>query len=211
MREKRSYSWPLRGSSFDTDSPWQKRKRYYRASSTNGNGNGNGEPRDIQEEMRVLKHEFGRIQKEQGTILHRLHRKIYARISPDTFAWDDLAQQIVGAMIISAPMAVTGEVWDLARNLDVFRAVAMVGITLLFNILLIYYTKYQNTEEEKLLGFIPTRLVSQVSVSYIAAAGMLYLFGVIGGTVQDVETSLRLVVFVGLFANIGAGAADLLK
>lgn len=134
-----------------------------------------------------------------------------ARIIPDKFAWDDLAQQIVGAMVLSAPLAVTSEVWDLSGSLDWFRISAMVLATLLFNILLIYYTKYQSVESERILGIVPTRLFSQVLVSYSTAFLMLYMMGVIGGPVTGVGETIRLVAFVGLFSNIGAGAADLLK
>jgi len=134
-----------------------------------------------------------------------------SRIIPDKFAWDDLAQQIVGAMVLSAPLAVTSEVWDLSGGLDWVRVGAMVIVTLLFNILLIYYTKYQTVESERILGIIPTRLFSQVLVSYTTAFLMLYMMGVIGGPVTGIGETLRLVAFVGLFSNIGAGAADLLK
>lgn len=134
-----------------------------------------------------------------------------SRIIPDKFAWDDLAQQIVGAVVLSAPLAVTSEVWDLSSGLDWYRITAMVLVTLLFNILLIYYTKYQAVEQEKILGIVPTRLLSQVLVSYSTAALMLYMMGVIGGTVTGTGEVIRLIAFVGLFSNIGAGAADLLK
>ncbi len=132
-------------------------------------------------------------------------------IHPDKFAWDDLAQQIVGAMVLSAPIAVTEEVWRLSAGLDIARLLAILGVTILFNILLLYYTKYQLVESERIFGIIPTRLSSQLLVSYSTAAVMLYLMGVLGGVVTGVGDSIQLVVFVGLFANIGAGAADLLK
>jgi uncharacterized membrane protein len=130
---------------------------------------------------------------------------------PDKFAWDDLAQQIVGALVLAAPLAVTEEVWHLSSQLDFFRIGAIVGLTLLFNILLMYYAKYQVIEQERILGIVPTRLFSQMVVSYTAAGLMLTILGVIGYEVVGWEPTLKLIVFVGLFSNIGAGAADLLK
>lgn len=138
-------------------------------------------------------------------------RAIRSRIIPEKFAWDDLAQQIVGAMILSAPLAVTEEVWRLSSGLDWVRIAMIVAVTLIFNILLLYYAKYQIVEQERILGIIPTRLLSLMLVSYITAGVMLYLMGVIGGTVVGTGATIRLVVFVGLFSNIGAGAADLVK
>ena len=138
-------------------------------------------------------------------------RAIRSRIIPDKFAWDDLAQQIVGAMILSAPLAVTEEVWRLSGGLDWTRIGLIVVVTLIFNILLLYYAKYQIVEQERIFGIIPTRLLSLMLVSYITAFVMLYLMGVIGGTVVGTGSTIRLVVFVGILANIGAGAAALVK
>ncbi len=130
---------------------------------------------------------------------------------PDKFAWDDLAQQIVGALVLAAPLAVTEEVWRLSGRLDILHIGAIMGVTLLFNILLIYYAKYQIVEQERILGIIPTRLFSQMVVSYTAAGIMLTILGVIGYEVTGIVSVFKLIVFVGMFSNIGAGAADLLK
>lgn len=142
-----------------------------------------------------------KLKEGQKSILQR----ISSRIVPDEFAWDDLAQQIVGAIILSTPLAVTQEVWQLAQELDITRAIAIFAITLLFNILLIHYTKYQAVKRVKL------RILSQMTVSYISAAGLLFVFGVIGTEIIDPTAIIKLVLFVGLFANIGAGTADILK
>ena len=162
---------------------------------------------EIKEDVEELKEDIDNIQKGQRSILNRLR----GRIVPDKFAFDDLAQQIVGALILSSPLAVTQEVWILAGALDIYRVVVILAITLIFNILLIYFTKYQAVEEQKILHFIPTRLLSQLIVSYTTAALMLYIFGVIGGQVTSTFWTIKLIIFVGLFANIGAGTADLLK
>ncbi len=133
------------------------------------------------------------------------------RLIPEAFHFDDLAQQIIGAMVLTAPLAVTQEVWMLANELDFVRVLILVGLTLLFDILLIYYTKYQVVKNEKIISFIPIRLFSLVVVSYVGAFLMLYIFGVIGNEITNPVWAFKLVVFVGLFSNIGAGAADMLK
>ena len=162
---------------------------------------------EIQEDVGEIQEDFEEIKKGQKSLLKRLS----GRLVPEEFAWDDLAQQIVGAIILSTPLAVTEEVWMLSQELDPARLLAIVAITLVFNILLIYYTKYQIVKEQKILSFIPLRLLSQLLVSYISAATMLYVFGIIGGQVSGTLEIFKLIVFVGLFANIGAGTADLLK
>ena len=166
-----------------------------------------GDVEEIHEDVEEIHEGVEEIKKVQKSLL----RRVSSRIVPEEFAWDDLAQQIVGAIVLSTPLAVTAEVWQLAHSLELFRAVLIVVITLVFNILLIYYTKYQIVKEQKILSFIPLRLFSQLVVSYLSALTMLYVFGVIGGQVTGSLEILKLVILVGLFANIGAGTADLLK
>ena len=162
---------------------------------------------EIQEDVEEIQEDVQEIKKAQKSLLQRLS----SRFVPEEFAWDDLAQQIVGAIILSTPLAVTQEVWILSQRLDIARLAAIVFITLLFNVLLIYYTKYQVVKKQKILSFIPLRLFSQLLVSYVSAALMLWVFGVIGSEVTTPIGILKLVIFVGLFANIGSGTADMLK
>lgn len=162
---------------------------------------------EIQEDVEEIQEDVKEIKKSQRSLLNRFS----ARFVPDEFAWDDLAQQIVGAIILSTPLAVTQEVWLLSEQLDIARATTIVIITLIFNILLIYYTRYQTVKEERILSFIPLRLFSQLVVSYVSAATMLWVFGVIGNEVTTPFGIAKLILFVGLFANIGAGTADMLK
>ena len=162
---------------------------------------------DAGKDVDEIKEDVDEIIKKQDSIL----KKFKSRLKPDKFAFDDVAQQIVGAIIVSSPLAVTEEVWRLAGALDITRLILMVGITITFDILLIYYTKYQRVEKEKVLKFFPVRLISLLVISYIAATIILVLFGVIFGQVNSVFWAIKLILFVGLFANIGAGAADILK
>ncbi len=162
---------------------------------------------EIQEDVEEIQEDVEEIKKGQRSLLKRFS----SRLIPEEFAWDDLAQQIVGAIILSTPLAVTQEVWILSQQLDIARLAAIVFITLLFNVLLIYYTKYQVVKKQKILSFIPIRLFSQLLASYASAALMLWVFGVIGNEVTAPIGILKLVIFVGLFANIGSGTADMLK
>jgi len=162
---------------------------------------------DISETVDDIKEDVDELLKKHDSLL----KKFKFKLKPDKFAFDDFAQQIVGAIIISAPLAVTAEVWMLADHLDLTRLILIFGITLFFDILLIYFTKYQAVEKENIFKFIPLRLISLLVVSYLAAGLILFLFGVIGGQVNSIMWAAKLILFVGLFANIGAGAADMLK
>ena len=168
------------------------------------------------EDVEEIKEDIEEIKEDIGTLRKAMSRgkeifsKMATTVLPDKFAFKDIAQQIVGATILSAPFAVTEEVWNLARELNVTNIIFIVSLTILFDILLFHYTKYQKFEEKKFLEF-PKRIISLIVVTYVTSAIVLSVFGVIGGQIQDPSWAMRLIVMVGLFANIGAGTADLIK
>lgn len=168
------------------------------------------------EDVEEIKEDIEEIKEDIGTITKTISKRknIFSRMAtsvlPDKFAFKDIAQQIVGATILSAPFAVSEEVWNLARNLDQLHIIALISITILFDVLLFYYTKYNGTESKKTLYF-PLRIISLITVTYVTSAVVLAVFGVIGGHITDPFWAMKLIVMVGLFANIGAGTADLIK
>jgi uncharacterized membrane protein len=164
---------------------------------------------EIKEDIEEIKEDIGTLRKAMSRG-KELFSKMATTVLPDKFAFKDIAQQIVGATILSAPFAVTEEVWNLARELNLTNIIFIVSLTILFDILLFHYTKYQKFEEKKFLEF-PKRIISLIVVTYVTSAIVLSVFGVIGGQIQDPSWAMRLIVMVGLFANIGAGTADLIR
>jgi len=164
---------------------------------------------EIKEDIEEIKEDIGMMHKALigGK---KIFSKVATSVLPDKFAFKDIAQQIVGATILAAPFAVTEEVWNLARNLDSIHIIGLILITVLFDILLLYHTRYQKIEDKKILMF-PLRITSLIVVTYVTSAIVLSVFGVIGGQIQDPVWAMKLIVMVGLFANIGAGTADLIK
>jgi len=168
------------------------------------------------EDVEEIKEDIEEIKEDIGALTKTMFKgkeffsKVATKVIPDKFAFKDIAQQIVGATILSAPFAVTEEVWNLANNLNPINIIFIIGITLLFDILLFYYTKYQRTESKNFLE-LPKRIISLLIVTYVTSAIVLTVFGVIGGQIQDGIWAMKLIVMVGLFANIGAGTADLIK
>ena len=164
---------------------------------------------EIKEDIEEIKEDIGTLRKAMSRG-KELFSKMATTVLPDKFAFKDIAQQIVGATILSAPFAVTEEVWNLARELNLTNIIFIISLTILFDILLFHYTKYQKFEEKKFLEF-PKRIISLIVVTYLTSAIVLSVFGVIGGQIQDPSWAMRHIVMVGLFANIGAGTADLIK
>jgi uncharacterized membrane protein len=94
------------------------------------------------EDVEEIKEDIEEIKEDLGTLKKTMFKgkEIFSRVAtkvlPDRFAFKDIAQQIVGATILSSPFAVTEEVWNLARNLSVINIFALIIITILFDILL---------------------------------------------------------------------------
>lgn len=163
---------------------------------------------EIKENIEDIKEDIGTLHKAmfKGK---QLFSRVATKVIPDRFAFKDIAQQIVGATILSAPFAVTEEVWNLANNLSGINIAALFFITIAFDILMFNYTKYQNYGNKRLMLFM--RISSLMVVTYVTSFIVLSVFGVIGGQIQDPIWAMKLIVMVGLFANIGASTADLIK
>jgi len=159
---------------------------------------------EIKEDLEEIKEDIDEIKKKKS-IFSGLKRL------PERFGVDDLSQQIIGAVIVSAPFAVTEEVWKLAQNLVIWQVFSIFVITIIFDILLFYFTKYQRMKERKIANLIPLRIVSIITVTYLISALMLTILGVLGKEVILIIPGIKLVILVGLFANIGAGTADLIR
>ena len=163
---------------------------------------------DIKEDIEYIKEDIGTLSKAMSKG-KQIFSKVATTVLPDKFTFKDVAQQVVGATILSAPFAVTEEVWNLARNLGSIHIIALIFITILFDVLLFNYTKYQNIERKKLM--LTLRILSLIIVTYVTSGIVLSVFGVIGGQILDPLWAMKLIVMVGLFANIGASTADLIK
>ncbi|MEM5801954.1 MAG: DUF2391 family protein [Candidatus Aenigmatarchaeota archaeon] len=130
---------------------------------------------------------------------NRLKEKIVTK----TFTRSDIGEQIVGALILSAPFIVTQEVWEIAKLLDIFRSFALFFLTFLVSYL-IYRQKYFNFQ-------IKRRVFSVILVSYVCSFSVLFTVGIIGNIITDVIWAVKLVVLVSLFASIGAATSDVIR
>ena len=80
--------------------------------------------KEQEQDMKVQKGLNGNGRSIVSTLKSRM-----TKIKPEKFGWDDVAQQIIGACLFSAPFAVTEEVWKLALNLSLLRTIFIVLVT----------------------------------------------------------------------------------
>ncbi|WP_461831302.1 DUF2391 family protein [Aquifex sp.] len=125
--------------------------------------------------------------------------------------FSDLVQELIGAMIIALPFSLTEEVWEISERLSFFRILIVYLITVFTVFLFIKYSKLQNWEQQNVLGFIPLRLITSLSISFFISLLFLTLFGVYPDMIKDLSTLLKASLLVSIFAVIGSLGVDVAK
>lgn len=121
----------------------------------------------------------------------------------------DLMQMVLGALLLTLPVALTEEAWTLAgemsgRNILILAALS-VGIIALFA----YSQTYRGHLHTHGFEFLK-RVTATYLLSALVAAGMLTLFEKAPWT-SDLELALRRVVLVTFPASLAATISDSLK
>lgn len=139
----------------------------------------------------------------------RRTRQLLSRLpSVPRFGWDDIAQQVVGAVLLSAPFVVTEEVWSLAASMNPLQT----GITVFMVFAVGYVTLYQAEDHEAgaepaVLG-VPLRFVTLIVVSYSSVAVVAFVFDAPEAFEATLPTTVKAVCIGAVFSVIGAASAD---
>ncbi len=129
---------------------------------------------------------------------------------PDKLGWDDITQEIIGAVTFAFPFLFTGELWDIAREISFERSVTIFIITVVVAYLFIAKSRIGNLKKETLF-YIPKRLLTVLFIAYLISAGMIYLYGI--NLVAHFTTTqfINATILISTFAVIGAIAVDMMK
>lgn len=146
---------------------------------------------------------------EERRVVRRTIRTLDRLTGGRMFGLDDIAQQTVGGFVLSAPFVVTGEVWDLAREMDWIQW----GITVLMVVSIGYGALYRIAQqhdansEESIVG-LPLRFVSLVFVSYLSVTILTFVFDAPVTFGATPAVTLKAVSISAIFAVVGAATAD---
>lgn len=139
-----------------------------------------------------------------GKVLHKLVKPVMTE-----FYLRDVIQVIVGATILAIPIAFTEEVWNLGTDLPWINIAALVGISLFFISLFVYYNYYMGSLSKNMINFI-----KRVGSTYILSLLVVsVLMTVIGQTDWQtlLELSLKRVFIVAFPASMSAVVSDSIK
>lgn len=144
---------------------------------------------------------------------HRVRERV--RTSPEVFGFDDMAQQIIGASLLSSPFCMTEEVWRLAASLHEIRLIAIMILSVVLGIILIYFTDYQRVADDRRFGqYVPVRIISLVCISYGMVTIILYVLGIFEygmGHGFGSMWRIKVVILVGFFGMLGGAVADVVR
>jgi uncharacterized membrane protein len=124
------------------------------------------------------------------------------------FGVDDLAQQIVGGVVLSAPFVVTEEVWALAGGMDWIRTTITVCMMFAIGYATLYRAEDRDTEIEEDVAGIPQRFVSLIVVSYGSVVLLALVFDAPATFGADVAVTVKAVCIGSIFSVVGAATAD---
>ncbi|GAB3679751.1 hypothetical protein GCM10028857_01540 [Salinarchaeum chitinilyticum] len=130
----------------------------------------------------------------------------------------DVAEAVVGAILISMPMLVEGGVFEVAAFLsDRWRFgvpiffIGNVAFVVVMSIGLLYWADIREVKiSNPILGIVPRRLVGVLVASFLTAAGLFFLWGRHRvGNPTEFEVLARIVV-IWTAAAFGAALGDIL-
>ena len=128
-----------------------------------------------------------------------------------TLKFSDLVQELIGALIIALPFSLTEEIWELASRLSLGRVFLIFLITVLVVYLFLRFSKLQNWAMQNVLGFIPLRLITSLSVSLLVSFFSILLFGIYPDFLNSPEQVVKATLLVSTFAVIGSLGVDMAK
>ncbi|NJE05860.1 DUF2391 family protein [Thermococcus sp. M36] len=142
--------------------------------------------------------------------IEQLRKNAEEKGTPDRLGWDDIAQEIVGAITFALPFLFTAELWEIARDISLGRSLAIFLMTLAVAYLFIAKSRIGNLKREELFH-VPKRLLTVTAIAYIISAGMIYLYGINRMADFNQIQYVNATVLISTFAVIGAIAVDMVK
>nr|WP_240921970.1 DUF2391 family protein [Thermococcus sp. ES12] len=142
--------------------------------------------------------------------IEELKRENESRKAPDKLGWDDIAQEIVGAVTFALPFLFTGELWEVAKDISVERSLAILLMTLGVAYLFIAKSRIGNLKKEELFH-VPKRLLTVTVIAYMISAVLIYVYGINGLADFTPGQYINATILISTFAVIGAITVDMVK
>ena len=125
------------------------------------------------------------------------------------FSLTDLAQQIIGGLLLAGPFIITEEVWTLAENMTLLQSFGTVVVILMIGYGALYEAdEEREPDEETDVGGVPVRLISLIAVSYLSVGLITFMLNVPVVFDATNSTVLKAISIASIFSLIGAATVD---
>lgn len=166
----------------------------------------NNRPKTKREVVRIGKHlnEIITVKDASGNLLQKVTKPVMFEVYPR-----DIMQLIIGATLLSTPIAMTEEVWKLGQVLPWSNIVSLVTLSVVFTSLFVYYNFYRQNLKEHLGEFLK-RIILIYLITLLVSFLVLRL---LNQAPLDITWSITLkrMVIVAFPASMSAAVADMLK
>jgi uncharacterized membrane protein len=144
------------------------------------------------------------IKDEKGTVLHKVLSPLMVE-----FRLRDVVQVMVGASILSIPIAYTEETWRLAATLPLENVLGFLALSLFFIATFVYYNYYRDRLGKHWVEFLK-RSLSTYIISFAVVAVVLTLIQQTPWA-TDWLLAVKRVILVAFPASMSAVVADVIK
>jgi len=160
-------------------------------------------PRDIGKDIELLNKHL--------ETLERKIEEIKREREPHKLGFDDLIQELAGAVVVAFTMALSEEIWSLAQKISWLH---VLGIFLFMLITANFFISYGNRKawaKQQIFGFVQLRLLTTSVIALIVSALVILIIGIYPSMVESFEDYLKVVIFVAAFSIIGGLGLDMTK
>ena len=150
-------------------------------------------------------HSIDEIRSEAGELLSRVASPLRVEFKPE-----DIAQLIVGSLMLGVPVALTEEVWNLGAALSPVRIFLIVILSLAVNsffVKVLFYPKQTDLSEYR-YQFI-MRVVMAYTIALLTALLLLDIIGM--GLLADPILAIKRAVIIALPASFAATSVDYIR
>ena len=145
---------------------------------------------------------------QERRVVRRAMRTIARLSGKRIFGVDDVAQQIVGGFLLSAPFVVTEEVWTLAASMSWLQTVITVFMVFAIGYGTLYRAEDRDAEREEEIAGVPLRLVSLLVISYSSVTILALVFDAPDAFATPPLTTAKAICIGAIFSVVGAATAD---
>ncbi len=144
----------------------------------------------------------------QRRAIRRTRRLLTRFPNVSRFGIDDVAQQIVGGFILSAPFVVTEEVWTLAASMNGLQTAITIFMVLAIGYGTLYRAEDREADTERAIAGVPLRFLSLLIISYTSVIILAFVFDAPATFGATPFTTFKAICIGAIFSVVGAATAD---